>query len=78
MYMRKIILFLSIFVCGFALNAEILTLSDGQVIRGKIIKMNEDSLTVITDFGEMYIDRSKINKTYFNENEYEEDCRRWP
>ncbi len=46
-------------------------LNDESIIRGKIIKMNEDKLIVLTEYGEMVIAREKIKNTFFNDAEYE-------
>ncbi len=55
---------------------EVLLLKDGSVIKGKIIKMDEDNLVVLSEYGEMIIDRTKINNTFFDESEYYESIKK--
>ena len=53
------------------LFSEVLLLRDGSLLKGKIIKMNEDSFTVLTNFGEMVIDRVTVQQMFSSEEDYQ-------
>lgn len=52
---------------------EVLILKDGKIINGKIIKMDEDTMTVYSKDGEYIIDKEDIKIIYFNEEEYKKN-----
>lgn len=53
--------------------SEVLLLKDGTIIRGKIIKLDEDKVVILSTYGELLVDRDQIIKTYFNDAEYERE-----
>ena len=69
--MKKLIVTLILFLIIISqLFSEILILKNGKEIKGKIIKMDEDTITVITKKEEIVIERDNIKITFFDENEY--------
>jgi len=73
--MRKNILsllLLLLFVSYFA-HGEVLVIDNGSILNGKIIKMDEDTMTILSEFGEMVIDRDKIKRIYQNMDEYNKE-----
>ncbi|HBI36183.1 MAG: hypothetical protein A2355_16885 [Spirochaetes bacterium RIFOXYB1_FULL_32_8] len=71
--MRKFMLIIYVLMTVNLFFGEVLLLKDGSIIKGKIIKMDEDNLVVLSAYGEMLIERSKIKKTYFADSEYEKE-----
>ena len=69
-----LVLIMVLSVTAFAF-AEVIILKDDSVIKGKIIKLDEDIITVIGSFGEMVIERDNVKKQYANEEEYSTICR---
>ena len=70
---RKIFIFCLVFlfsVATFFLFSEVLVLKNGDVIRGKLIKMDEDTMTIVSEKGEFIIDRDEINYIYEGEEFY--------
>ena len=70
---RIMILFFIFFVFCFTASAEILLLTDGTVLRGEIIRIEDDRYIVNSDFGESSIMKSKIKRVYYSEDEYKYD-----
>lgn len=67
-----LVLIMVLSVTAFAF-AEVIILKDDSVIKGKIIKLDEDIITVIGSFGEMVIERDNIKKMYSSDKEYNEE-----
>lgn len=61
--LKKILLLIILLNC-FLIYPEVLILENSDIIDGKIIKMDEDTLTVITKNKEIIIDRDKILQTF--------------
>ena len=68
--LKKLVYTVTLLFCITTLFAEVVLLKDGSIIKGKIIKMNEDIITVLSNYGEMVIDRSQVVNTYFDEDAY--------
>ncbi len=68
--MNKMVLLLVFIFTAFLSNAEVLELKNGSIINGKIIKMDEDTMTIISDIGEIVIDRENILTIYQNMDQY--------
>ena len=69
--MKKLFL---IILCVFILTIltnEVLILKDGKTLNGKIIKMDEDTMTVYSKDGEFIIDREDIIEFYIDEKTYQ-------
>lgn len=66
---KKLFIIIILLNCFF-ICPEILILENGKIIDGKIIKMDEDTLTVITKNKEMVIDRDKIIHTFRSIDDY--------
>ncbi len=73
MIKRKIFIIIFLFLIGMFIFSEVIVMKDKRVINGKIIKMNEDTVTVITKKEEIVIDRENIRMIYNSEKEYEEN-----
>lgn len=71
--MKKILFLLFALSQISFLFSEVLLLNDGSILKGKQIKMDEDTMTLLGEFGEVVIERNKIKKTYNSENDYNED-----
>jgi hypothetical protein len=72
--MKKEILALMflIFIVFFSFS-EVIELNDGSVHKGKILSMNENNITIKTDYGSLVIDRNKIKKIYYTDSDYNEN-----
>lgn len=72
MKLKIFIFVLLLFIVTFIFS-EVIIMKDDRVIDGKIIKMDEDTITVITKTKEIIIDKEDVLKIYYNERDYEED-----
>ena len=52
---------------------EVLVLKNGDVIRGRLIKMDEDTMTILAKYGEFVIDRDDIEQIYTDEASYKKE-----
>ena len=69
--MRKSNLLIIIIFLIIILTNEVLILKNGEKLIGKIIKMDEDTMTVYTKEGEFIIDRDDILEFYKDEKAYQ-------
>lgn len=69
---RNIVSLILLCVALNFLFSEVIVLKDESIIKGKIIKLDEDNITVIGSFGEMVIERDNIKMQYQNETQYNE------
>ncbi len=68
-----VLVFMSLVIAGYS---EVIILNSGSVISGKIIKMDEDTMTILSDFGEFVVDRDQIKKFFYTQEEYDADKRK--
>ncbi len=74
--MRKSVFLIFIIIFGLNLAfGEVIILKDDSVIKGKIIKLDEDNITVIGSLGEVVIERDNIKRQYASEEEYLTDLK---
>ncbi len=66
---KKLLIIIILINCYF-INPEVLVLENGDIIDGKIIKMDEDTITVITKNKEIVIDRDKVIHTFRSIDDY--------
>ena len=66
------IFFLLPFFIAFIFS-EVIVMKDNRAINGKIIKMDEDTMTVITKTKEIVIDKEDVVKIYYSAKDYEEE-----
>ncbi|HPO50800.1 MAG TPA: hypothetical protein PLO89_10790 [Spirochaetota bacterium] len=69
MKIRFFILFLIFFGANFIFG-EVFLLKNGDVITGKNIKMDEDTVFVLTSYGEISLDRENIENIFSDEEQY--------
>lgn len=69
---KKFVLLLFIFTTGI-LTSEVFIFDDETIILGKLIKMDEDSMTIITGATEFVTDRDSIIKIYRKKEDYVSD-----
>ncbi len=68
---QKIIgVFIFLFIIQ-SIFAEVLLLKDGTVVKGKIIKLDEDKVVILSNLDELIVERDQILKTYFSDAEYD-------
>ena len=70
-----LIFFFLIYTYSF-LFSEVIILENGKKIIGKIIKMDADTITVLTQNSEMVLDRDKIISIYRSEQDYNESVKK--
>ena len=66
---KKLFLFTLLLTCYF-INSEVIILDNGKIIDGKIIKLDEDIITVITKNKEIIIDRDAITHIFTSTADY--------
>ena len=72
--MKKIVI-LIIFniIASCLLFPEIIVTKDGSIVKGEITLITDDEITINTEYAEVIIEKSKINKIYYSEDEYEKE-----
>ncbi|HNZ27918.1 MAG TPA: hypothetical protein PKK13_11905 [Spirochaetota bacterium] len=72
--MKKILIAIFILLLNaFVIFPEVIILKDGSIIKGKIIKLDEDNITVLGSYEEIIIERNNIKKQYQSEAEYKKE-----
>ena len=71
--MKQIFYIFFLFIIVTLILSEVIVMKNNNVINGKVIKMDEDTITVITKTKEIVIDKDDVIKIYYSEKEYEED-----
>jgi len=70
--MKKAIILLFLTV-PFFIFSEVILVKDGSLIKGQLIKTEENFVLIKSDYGELKIDKTNIVKIYFSEEEYKND-----
>lgn len=74
--MRKSLVVFFLFFISALLFSEVIILEKGEKIVGKIIKMDEDTITVLTQKEEMVFDRDKIKSIFRTEDDYNDSLKK--
>ncbi|OHD08792.1 MAG: hypothetical protein A2086_03145 [Spirochaetes bacterium GWD1_27_9] len=71
--MAKKMFILLFFIQLFSLQlfSEVLLITDGSVIKGKIVKMDEDNFVVLSSYGEIVVERKKVKQFFQTDEEYQ-------
>ncbi|MBN2544831.1 MAG: hypothetical protein JXB50_03475 [Spirochaetes bacterium] len=70
--MKKIFILMLILFCSITIFAEVISLKNGEKIKGKIISADDNSITVETSFGKMVIDKEKIETIIYDDSKISE------
>jgi predicted RNase H-like nuclease (RuvC/YqgF family) len=64
----KIIIFLSVYIISAALYSETILLRNGQIIQGKVLGHDSESVTINTEGATKVIPKSTVHKVIFSSN----------
>ncbi len=67
---KTIFVFILLFIIIAFILSEVIIMKNEKVINGKIINMNDDTITVITKTEEMVINKYDVKNIYYNEADY--------
>ncbi len=72
---KTVFIFILLFIKIALIISEIIIMKNDRIINGKIIKMDEDTITVVTKTYEMVIDKDEIKNIYQNESDYQKSLK---
>ncbi|HPO49458.1 MAG TPA: hypothetical protein PLO89_03950, partial [Spirochaetota bacterium] len=69
--MKNILIFCFMFLSLFTIFGDVFLLKDGTTIIGKIIKRDEDTSFILTNYGEISVDNDNIQMSFLTKEDYD-------